>query len=59
VTIAHGTLDQVIPVQFGRAAAQLLSDAGLDVSYRESPVGHGVDPGAVGELRDWLLDRVP
>lgn len=59
VTIAHGTLDQVIPVRFGRAAAQRLSDAGLDVAYRESPVGHGVDPGAIGELRDWLLDRVP
>jgi phospholipase/carboxylesterase len=58
VAIAHGTLDQVIPVRFGREAAETLRDAGLDVSYRESPIGHGIDPRALAELRAWLA-RTP
>jgi phospholipase/carboxylesterase len=57
VAVSHGTLDQVIPVRFGRAAAERLSDAGLDVAYRESPVGHGIDPRFIGELREWLAAR--
>ena len=32
VTIAHGSLDPVIPVVFGRAARDLLTDAGADVA---------------------------
>ena len=38
VAIGHGTLDPIIPVDFGRQAAQRLRDAGADVLYRESPV---------------------
>ena len=38
VLIAHGTLDPVIPVQFGQAARDRLTAAGADVSYRETPV---------------------
>jgi phospholipase/carboxylesterase len=57
VMIAHGTLDQVIPVDFGRAAAARLETAGLEVTYRESPIGHGIDPRLVGELRDWIRAR--
>jgi phospholipase/carboxylesterase len=58
VAISHGTLDQVIPVGFGREAAERLQQAGLDVSYRETPVGHGVDPRLIAELREWLAARI-
>jgi phospholipase/carboxylesterase len=51
VTIAHGSLDPVIPVQFGRAARDLLTGAGADVAYRESPVPHTIDPRAVEDAR--------
>jgi phospholipase/carboxylesterase len=54
VAIGHGSFDPVIPVQFGRDAAERLTAAGLDVTYRESPVAHGIDPRFVAELRDWL-----
>jgi phospholipase/carboxylesterase len=57
VAISHGTLDQVIPARFGREAAQRLEAAGLDVQFRETPVGHGVDPRLIGELREWLAAR--
>lgn len=54
VVISHGTLDEVIPVGFGRQAAERLTRAGLDVVYRESPIGHGIDPGRLGELAGWV-----
>ncbi len=52
VTIAHGSLDPVIPVQFGRAARDLLSAAGADVVYRESPIPHMIDLPAVEAARE-------
>ena len=54
VVIAHGTLDPVIGVEFGRAASQALEQAGLDVSYLESPIGHGIDPRRLPELAQWI-----
>jgi phospholipase/carboxylesterase len=52
--IAHGRLDPVIEVGFGRAARELLSGAGLQVDYVESDVGHQIDPRNVPRARDWL-----
>ena len=45
IAITHGTLDPIIGVEFGRAARQRLEAAGNRLLYRESPVGHGIDPG--------------
>lgn len=62
VAIGHGSLDRVIPVEFGRAAARQLRDAGLDVDYRESPMPHTSDPAFVGHLARSLsavLERRP
>jgi predicted esterase len=44
----------VIGVEFGRQARALLERAGLDVSYRESPIGHGIDPAWLPDLASWL-----
>jgi phospholipase/carboxylesterase len=52
--IGHGTLDPVIDVSFGREARDRLLAAGADVVYRETPMGHSVDPDFLGELRPWL-----
>jgi phospholipase/carboxylesterase len=54
VAITHGTHDPVIGVEFGRRARDLLEQAGLAVSYRESSIGHGVDPAWLPELAVWL-----
>jgi phospholipase/carboxylesterase len=54
VAIAHGTLDPVIPVEFGRLARQRLEASGVRPLYRESPVGHGIDPAWLSDLRAWL-----
>jgi len=52
LAIAHGTYDDVIPIEFGRRARDLLEDAGAEPLYREFPGGHWVDPGVLRELRD-------
>jgi len=58
VTIAHGAADPVISVDFARAARAELEAAGLDVTYREAPVGHTIDPRGIPELQAWLSERV-
>jgi phospholipase/carboxylesterase len=59
VAIGHGTHDPVISVEFSRQARPLLEQAGLTVTYRESPMAHGVDPGYLGELSGWIRDALP
>jgi phospholipase/carboxylesterase len=58
VAIGHGTHDPVIGVQFGRSARERLEQAGAEVTYRESPMAHSVDPEYLDELRDWVSARV-
>ncbi len=57
VAIAHGTLDQVIPAQWGRAARDLLAEAGADVTYHESPLPHTIDPTILPAVRDLIAAR--
>jgi phospholipase/carboxylesterase len=55
VAIGHGTYDPIIGVEWGHDARDRLTGAELDVTYREYPLPHTVDPGALEELsRDWL-----
>ena len=58
VAIAHGTLDPVISVEFGRDARDRLEAAGLRVSYRESAMGHTIDPRILPELQSWLASVI-
>jgi phospholipase/carboxylesterase len=50
VWIGHGTYDEVIGVEWGRAARDRLTEAGADVTYRETPMGHSIDPSFVDEI---------
>ncbi len=54
VFVAHGRNDPVISVEFARRASQVLTAAGLDVSYHESDVGHQIDPAHVQAAINWL-----
>ena len=54
VAIGHGTLDNVIGVEWGRRARALLEGAGAEVLYRETPMFHQIDPEFVREIADWL-----
>jgi phospholipase/carboxylesterase len=54
IAIGHGTYDEIIPVELGRRARDRLVAAGAAVLYRESPMGHAIDPGFVSDLRPFL-----
>ena len=54
VFITHGTYDPVIDVGFGRAARDLLENAGLPVEYHESPAAHHVDPRVLPLTTEWI-----
>ena len=52
IVVAHGTYDPVIPVEYGREARDVLTEAGAAVDYRESPIEHSIDPRIVSLLRE-------
>jgi phospholipase/carboxylesterase len=52
IAIVHGVFDPVIPVQWGRAARDLLEGAGAEVRYHESPIEHWIDPEVIPLLRE-------
>lgn len=54
VAIGHGTFDPVIGVEWGRRAKEMLEAAGADVTYRESPLPHAIDPRYATELAGWI-----
>ena len=54
IAVAHGSHDPVIPVEFGRTAAERVRAAGADLLWRESPVPHTIDPHVLPELRAFV-----
>lgn len=54
VAVAHGTLDPVIGIEWGRDARERLAGDGIEVTYRESPIAHTIDPGVLRELAGWI-----
>ena len=52
--ISHGRNDPVIGVEFAERAQALLAEGGLDVTYRESDLGHQIDPAHLREAANWL-----
>jgi phospholipase/carboxylesterase len=59
VAIAHGSLDPVISVEFAHEARDRLTAAGADVLYRETPMGHTIDPRVIPDLSAWLTRTLP
>lgn len=52
--VSHGRNDPVISVEFAQRAQELLASGGLDVTYRESDLGHQIDPAHLREASAWL-----
>jgi phospholipase/carboxylesterase len=52
--ISHGTVDQVVPVEWGRKAKSFLDNLGIESVYKEYPIGHGVSPQNFYDFKEWL-----
>ena len=51
---SHGTVDQVIPVDWARKAKPILENLGIETVYKEYPIGHGVSPQNFHDFKNWL-----
>ena len=54
---SHGTVDQVIPVDWARKSPAILESLGIKTTYKEYPIGHGVSPQNFYGLKNWLLEK--
>jgi phospholipase/carboxylesterase len=52
--VSHGRNDPVIGIEFAERARELLGEGGLDLTYRESDLGHQIDPAHLREASAWL-----
>lgn len=51
---SHGTVDQVIPVEWARKAKPFLDNLGVKTIYKEYPIGHGISPQNFYDFKNWL-----
>jgi phospholipase/carboxylesterase len=52
--VAHGRNDPIMEIAFAQRARDLLEDAGLEVDYHESNVGHQIDPDHLSAAVEWV-----
>ncbi|WKK64839.1 alpha/beta hydrolase [Lutimonas zeaxanthinifaciens] len=55
--VSHGSVDQVIPVEWARKTPPFLDKLNIKNEYHEYPVGHGVAPQNFFDLQRWIIDR--
>ena len=55
---SHGSVDQVIPVDWARQTAPFLNSLNIKHQYSEFPVGHGVAPQNFYEFKSWLIGNI-
>jgi len=52
---SHGTVDQVIPIEWARKAKPFLYNLNIKMVYKEYPIGHGISPQNFYDFKNWLL----
>ncbi len=55
---SHGTVDQVIPIDWALKAPEKLQTLGIATELQQFPVGHGVAPQNFYQFKEWLADKV-
>jgi phospholipase/carboxylesterase len=56
--ISHGSVDQVLPVEWARKAPIYLNENKLQNVYSEYPIGHGVAPQNFYSFKNWIEARL-
>jgi phospholipase/carboxylesterase len=56
IFMAHGTQDQMVPVERARASVEMLEKAGAQVTYCEDEVGHKLGATCMRALENYLKD---
>ena len=55
---SHGSVDQVLPVEWARKSKPFLDNLNLQNTYSEYPVGHGVAPQNFYSFKSWIEERL-
>jgi phospholipase/carboxylesterase len=55
---SHGTVDQVLPVDWARKSKPFLDNLNLHNDYSEYNVGHGVAPQNFYSFKSWIEARL-
>ena len=55
---SHGSVDQVLPIEWARKSKPFLDNLGFQNVYSEYPVGHGVAPQNFYSFKTWIETRL-
>lgn len=58
VYLAAGRSDQMVPPENTERLAQVLREAGADVTLDWQPGGHGIGPGEIQAAQNWFAKRI-
>lgn len=53
--LAHGSYDDVVPMDFAQRAKQILEDQGFSIDWRDYPCAHSVCAEEIHDIRNFLL----
>ena len=56
--ISHGSVDQVIPVDWAKKVSLFLDSKGIQNEFSEYPVGHGIAPQNFFSFKKWIENRL-
>jgi phospholipase/carboxylesterase len=51
---SHGTVDQIIPIEWARKSDNFLTQTNITHTYKEYPIGHGISPQVFFDFKNWL-----
>jgi phospholipase/carboxylesterase len=54
VLVAHGVLDNTLPIQYAREAKEYLETLGVQLTYYEYNIGHQLSNEVLNDLNAWL-----
>jgi phospholipase/carboxylesterase len=55
---SHGSVDQVLPIEWARKSKPFLDNLGFQNIYSEYPVGHGVAPQNFYSFKTWIEKKL-
>lgn len=58
VLMLHGTQDNVVPLSLAERSRQALNSAGIDLDWKNYPMGHTLCLDEIHDIRAWLTERL-
>lgn len=56
--ISHGTVDQVLPIDWIRKSLPILDQLHINYAFHEYPIGHGVNPQNFSDFKQWIINKL-